>query len=238
MWLTDFPDVVATNNRAMSVDDRIAAKIVEDSIKKENGRYMLKMPFKTDPMKIPNNKIVAEKRLKYLKNKLLRQPHLQEGYIKTVQGYIETGYARKLKDKELKEERKFDTWYIPHHAVTNPKKPGKVRVVFDCAAQFSGKSLNDHLYTGPDVLNSLIGILIRFRQERIAVVGDVEAMYQSPGLRRGSTISSLFVVERRQHSRTHRRVLHESAGVWLWTIRILCKHGTAQKMGLAGLRNT
>ena len=37
--------------------------------------------------------------------------------------------------------------------------------------------MNDHLYTGPDVLNSLIGILIRFRQERIAVVGDVEAMY-------------------------------------------------------------
>ena len=96
MWLTDFPDVAATNKTAMSVDDRIAAKIVEDSIKKENGRYMLKMPFKTDPQKIPNNRIVAEKRLKYLKNKLLRQPHLQEGYIKTVQGYIEAGYARKL----------------------------------------------------------------------------------------------------------------------------------------------
>ena len=64
-----------------------------------------------------------------------------------------------------------------HHTVTNPKKPDKVRVVFDCAAQFSGESLNDHLYTGPDILNSLIKILIRFRQERIAVVGDVEAMY-------------------------------------------------------------
>ena len=61
--------------------------------------------------------------------------------------------------------------------MTNPKKPGKVRVVFDCAAQFLGKSLNDHLYTGPDILNSLIGILMRFRQEKIAVVGDVEAMY-------------------------------------------------------------
>ena len=69
MWLTDFPDVAATNKTAMSVDDRIAAKIVEDSIKKKNGRYMLKMPFTTDPIKIPNNKIVTEKRLKYLKNK-------------------------------------------------------------------------------------------------------------------------------------------------------------------------
>ena len=126
MWLTDFPHVAATNKTAMSVDDRIATRIVEDSIKKENGRYMLKMPFKTDSNKIPNKKIVAEKRLKYLKNKLLRQPHLQEGYIKTVQGYIEAGYARKLTDQELKEERRLGTWYIPHHAVTNPKKPGKM----------------------------------------------------------------------------------------------------------------
>ena len=123
MWLTDFPDVAATNKTAMSVDDRIAAKIVEDSIKKENGRYMLKMPFKTDPMKIPNNKIVAEKRLKYLKNKLLRQPHLQEGYIKTVQGYLEAGYACKLTDQEFNEERRFGTWNIPHHAIMSPKSP-------------------------------------------------------------------------------------------------------------------
>ena len=177
MWLTDFPDVAATSKNQLSVDDRIAEKIVHDSIKKENNRYLLKMPFKTDPSKIPNNRYVAVKRLQYLKNKLLRQPQLQEGYIKTVQSYIDAGYARKLTTEEVQDEKKYGRWYIPHHAVTNPKKPGKVRVVFDCAAQFLGKSLNDHLYTGPDILNSLIGILMRFRQEKIAVVGDVEAMY-------------------------------------------------------------
>ena len=56
-----------------------------------------------------------------------------------------------------------------------PEKPGKVNVVSDCAAQFSGKSLNDHFYRA--VLSSLTGILIRFCQKRIAVVGDVKAMY-------------------------------------------------------------
>ena len=81
MWLTDLPDVAATSKTAMSVVDPIAVKTVEDSIKKENGRYMLKIPFKTNPNKISNNKIVAEKRLKYLKNKMLRQPHLQKSYI-------------------------------------------------------------------------------------------------------------------------------------------------------------
>ena len=105
MWTTDFPDVAATSKTVMSVDDRIASQIVEKSIKKENNRYLLKMPFKTDPSKIPNNRYVALKRLQYLKNKLLRQPHLQEGYIKTVQGYIKDGYARKLTTQELQDEK-------------------------------------------------------------------------------------------------------------------------------------
>ena len=37
--------------------------------------------------------------------------------------------------------------------------------------------LAKYLYTGPDILNSLIGVLIRFRQEPVALVADVEAMY-------------------------------------------------------------
>ena len=56
----------------------------------------------------------------------------------------------------------------------NPKKPEKVRVVFDCAAKFSGQSLNSNVLQGPDMTNSLVGVLCRFRQEDVA---DVEAMY-------------------------------------------------------------
>ena len=48
--------------------------------------------------------------------------------------------------------------YVPHHGVTNVSKPGKVRVVFDAAAQFDKTSLNEKLLKGPDSLNNLIGI--------------------------------------------------------------------------------
>ena len=96
MWNTVFSDATGSNKTALSVEDRITVNIVDPSIKKENDRYYVKMPFKTRPQDFPNNRSVAGKRLRYLKNKLIHQTHLQEGYIKTVDGYIKDGYARKL----------------------------------------------------------------------------------------------------------------------------------------------
>ena len=68
--------------------------------------------------------------------------------------------------------------YLPHHAVTNPHKRDNVRVLFHCAAKYKGTSLNDNSIRGPDLMNSLIGVLMRFRKERVALLSaDVEAMF-------------------------------------------------------------
>lgn len=42
-----------------------------------------------------------------------------------------------------------EKWYLPSFDVYHPKKPGNIRVVFDCSAQHNGVSLNDVLLTGP-----------------------------------------------------------------------------------------
>ena len=68
-------------------------------------------------------------------------------------------------------------WYLPHHAIYNPNKPDKIRIVFDCSAIFNGTCLNDHLMQGPDLTNSLVGILMRFRQESTAFMADIESMF-------------------------------------------------------------
>lgn len=75
-----------------------------------------------------------------------------------------------LKQKEGK------IWYIPHHGVYHPKKI-KLRVVFDCGASFKGTFLNSELVQGPDLTNSLLGVLTRFRQEPIGMMGDIQAMF-------------------------------------------------------------
>ena len=57
-------------------------------------------------------------------------------------------------------------WYISHQPVVNPKKPGMVRIVYDCAAVSSyGKSLNDFLIKESDLMNSLVKVLLIFRRE-------------------------------------------------------------------------
>lgn len=59
----------------------------------------------------------------------------------------------------------------------HPQKPGKIRVVFDSSAEYKGTSLNDTLLSGPKLNNTLVGVLLRFRREQIAVTADVEQMF-------------------------------------------------------------
>ncbi|XP_022518476.2 uncharacterized protein LOC111188878 [Astyanax mexicanus] len=82
--------------------------------------------------------------------------------------------AEKVPEEELDHS---SVWYIPHHGVYHPQKPGKIRVVFDCSAKYQDTSLNDHLLTGPDLTNSLVGVLCRFRKSPVAVMCDIERMF-------------------------------------------------------------
>lgn len=59
------------------------------------------------------------------------------------------------------------------------QKPGQIRIVFDSSARFNGVSLNDVLLRGPDLNNSLLGVLMRFRSEPIVAMTDIQQMFHS-----------------------------------------------------------
>lgn len=83
-------------------------------------------------------------------------------------------------DAELVPVREIDnpdTWYIPNFGIYHPKKSDKIRVVFDGAAKVGGTCLNDLLLQGPDQLNSLVGILLRFRKEQVGIACDIGRMF-------------------------------------------------------------
>ena len=71
----------------------------------------------------------------------------------------------------------FKEWYISHHAALSSKRPDKVRSVYDCAAFAEGKFLNGFLMKHPESINSLVGVLLRFKKEEIPNAADVEAIF-------------------------------------------------------------
>ncbi|XP_072934974.1 uncharacterized protein [Epargyreus clarus] len=75
------------------------------------------------------------------------------------------------------------TWYLPHFAVVNPMKPDKLRVVHDAAAKTKGVALNDLLLKGPDLLQSLPGVVMKFRQHMVAVTADIKEIFMQVKLR-------------------------------------------------------
>ncbi|XP_053367622.1 uncharacterized protein LOC128541295 [Clarias gariepinus] len=73
-------------------------------------------------------------------------------------------------------EPQHECWYLPIFGVYHQKKD-QIRVVFDSSAKYEGTSLNDVLLSGPDLNNTLLGVLIRFRKEHVAITADIQHMF-------------------------------------------------------------
>ena len=173
---SDFPENIINDKREYSQEDKLFLTKVNDSIHLVDGHYHISLPFKNNDVKLPNNYDQAVSRLNSLKSKLSKSPQLHSDYTEFMNAIIDKGYAEIVPDDELVKDN-GKVWYIPHHAVYHPRKPNKVRVVFDCAATYQGMSLNKSLLQGPDMTNTLLGVLLRFRQDHIAIMADIESMF-------------------------------------------------------------
>ena len=168
----DFDDIDLPQVPCLSKEDTKALNIFEESVSQEDDHYKVGLPWKEEDVHLPNNKFVAEKRLFSLKKKLLADQDLCDKYCSKMSEYLDKGYASLIPEGMLAGSDR--TWYVPHHCTSVLTK---FRIVFDCSAKCDGICLNDKLLQGPDLANNMIGIILRFRQEPIAVVGDIKAMF-------------------------------------------------------------
>ncbi|KAL0839890.1 hypothetical protein ABMA28_016513 [Loxostege sticticalis] len=151
-----------------------ALKILDAETKRlEDGRFQTGLLWKSADIKLPDNRNYALRRLCATEKKIEKNPTLKAKVHEQMAALIEKGYAEVAPEKK-NEDR---TWYLPCFPVINPMKPDKVRMVHDAAAITGGVSLNDTLLTGPDLLQSLPGVLLRMRQHRVAVSADITEMF-------------------------------------------------------------
>ena len=134
------------------------------------------MPFKDPCVNLSNNRYQGRQRFSYLEKKICKNDQFKEDYIKFMKDIIAKGYVR----KSTTEPASGKSWYLPHHVVYHPNKTGKIRVVFDLSADYKGnlnRYLNRELLSGLDLTNQIVGVLLRFREKQIAVMGDTESMF-------------------------------------------------------------
>jgi hypothetical protein len=152
-------------------------KIIEESCSLEDNKWTMKYPWKRDPKELPDNYTHVVRRMESTERRLLSQPDHAESYNSQMKEMEDMTFSRKLTKKEI-EEWKGPVHYISHHAVIRPEKRSTpVRIVFNSSTTYEGHTLNDYWYKGPDLLNNLFGVILRFRENPIAISGDISKMY-------------------------------------------------------------
>ena len=109
-----------------------------------------------------------------------RDPSWSDSYCSQMEDMVRRGVVRKLSSEEVAGWT-GPSFYISHLAVCNPKsKSTPVRIVFNSAQVFKVVSLNSYLAKGPDSYrNTLLGILLRWKEEVVPLVGDIRKMFHS-----------------------------------------------------------
>ncbi|XP_065087297.1 uncharacterized protein LOC135709035 [Ochlerotatus camptorhynchus] len=166
-----------------SEDDRRAREILERTTRRVGDRFETGLLWKEREPELPDSYPMATRRMKCLEQRLLKSPALFENVCKQIKEYQQKGYAHLASAEELEEAEPGKVWYLPLNVVLNPKKPGKVRLVWDAAASVKGISLNSLLLTGPDLLVCILTVFCQFRERPIAFGGDIREMYHQMQIR-------------------------------------------------------
>ncbi|KFM63798.1 hypothetical protein X975_18993, partial [Stegodyphus mimosarum] len=144
--------------------------------REDNGKYVVKMPFKEDPMCLGNSKQIALKKLNSLWIRLNKDENYLLLYSDFLREYGELGHMTEVKNED--DEQK-GTYYISHLGIYRPEKSSTpLRVVFNASTTTSkGNSLNSIQCNGV-IQEDLFSIMVRFRKHVYAFTADIKKIYR------------------------------------------------------------
>lgn len=158
----------------LSIEDKEFLCIMDQEFQKDKSdHWTAPLPFRKSRPRLPNNKPQALKRARILDTSLKKDPVKRQHFFQFMDKLLENGHAEEAPPIQTSDE----CWYLPVFGVYHPQKRDQIRAVFDSSAKFNGVSLNDVLLSGPDLNNTLIGVLLRFRKGTIAVTADIQQMF-------------------------------------------------------------
>ena len=161
-------------------------------IRFDGQRYEVSLPWKEHHPSLPDHLDLCHKRLTGLIKRLKQNPQLLEEYNAIIQDQLNQGIVEVLTQPER--EVSHQVHYLPHHGVIRQDKTtSKLRIVYDASARSTGPSLNECLYTGPRFGQSIFDILLRFRFQHVALIGDIEKAFLMVSVRERDRDSLRFL---------------------------------------------
>ena len=161
--------------------DVIASKVILDVDKRE---IHVTYPFTVDPSVLGNGDInnmgQAISMARAVETRIIKN-HMEESYNAEIRKYQDIGGIFPLSKEEV-QNYPGPVHFIAHHEVLKPSSNSTpCRIVANSALinRTCGKSLNSILMKGPNCLNSLVDVLIRFRSYEVALVFDLTKAYMS-----------------------------------------------------------
>ena len=68
-------------------------------------------------------------------------------------------------------------YFFDRPVVRQDKETTKIRTAFDASCSYKGLSLNECLYSGPNLLRKIFGILIKFCLNPIEILADIKQAF-------------------------------------------------------------
>ncbi|XP_018395064.1 PREDICTED: uncharacterized protein LOC108773670 [Cyphomyrmex costatus] len=139
----------------------------------EESRYEVLLPWKEDHLPLTDNKKSAVRRLATTTKKL-KTLGLYDAYQEIFDDWLEEGIIEKVPYKEVEKE----SYYLPHRGVTKENSTTKLRPVFDASARGENTlSLNHCLEKGPNLIELIPKILLRFRRRAVGLTSDIRRAF-------------------------------------------------------------
>ena len=149
---------------------------VKTTQRDNDGRFEVRLPFKTDVSVLGKSYEIAKRRFLALERKVAKDPKLRELYVAFMKEYIHLGHMSPIKN----EIPTTPHYFIPHQCVLRAQSTTtKLRVVFDASSKTSTLvSLNETLMVGPTIQKDLFSALLQFRLNMYAITADITKIYR------------------------------------------------------------
>ena len=107
--------------------------MLESTTKFAGERYVVGMLCSEPEPNLPNKYSSALGHLYSMEQRFQRDPNLKSLYQQSIETDIEKGFIKIWAESEVNSTIGKE-YYLPHHPVINPNKPGKVRRVFNAVS--------------------------------------------------------------------------------------------------------